>query len=227
MDCIAWLKDVHYAFKLSNSCYQMGTGHSQWKCVACFLSPGLQKESFECATAGLKGHSEVSVALTSPTWALPRPRVQLGTARALLQECWAPARPCPRLAVDCWSRTEPLSWFPGLTLAALVPSARGVSPALPALWSQPSGSRRPAASPRGTWVGPFFWPERQAASSHEDALGEGASSPRWSVSSLGRRSSRFLHVRLCWFGLGHRGWPVALRSVVVNPATCLHPDVCF
>lgn len=152
MDCIAWLKDVRYAFKLSNSCCQMGTDHSQWKCVAYFLSPGLQKESFECVTAGLKGHSEVSVALTSPTWALPRPRVQLSTARALLQECWAPAQPCSCLAMDCWSRMEPLSWFPGLTLAPtghLNPWDEP-SPTLPAVWSQPSGSRWPTAYPRGT-----------------------------------------------------------------------------
>lgn len=152
MDCIAWLNDVHYAFKLSNSCYQMGTDHSQWKCVAYFLSPGLQKESFECVTAGLKGHLEVSVALTSPTWVLLKPLVQLGTARALLQECWAPAQPCPCLAMDCWSRTEPLSWFPGLTLAPTghlnpwderCPASCGIP-------ADPLGSRWSAPSPRGT-----------------------------------------------------------------------------
>lgn len=44
MDYIAWLKDALYTFKLS--CYQMGTNHAQWEHVPCFLSSGLQKESF-------------------------------------------------------------------------------------------------------------------------------------------------------------------------------------
>jgi len=69
MDCIAWIKDARSAFNLSIPCYQTGTDHSQWKCVAPFLSPGPQKESFGCVIAGVKGlelpgprgHSEVSV----------------------------------------------------------------------------------------------------------------------------------------------------------------------
>lgn len=63
----------------------MGTDHSQWTCMAYFPSPGLQKEHFGCAIAGIKGlellrplgHSEVSMAPTSPTWVLPTHPLQV------------------------------------------------------------------------------------------------------------------------------------------------------
>lgn len=131
----------------------MGTDHSQWTCMAYFPSPGPQKERFGCAIAGIKGlelsrplgHSEVSMAPTSPTWVLPTPPLQV--------LCFSSAVPLPAHGPLIQTTTTQLISLLDLS-SALAPCTMGWVLPCQLCDPRPSGGSWPTRS----MIGKVKWP---------------------------------------------------------------------
>lgn len=152
--------------------YQMGTDHSQWKCVAYFLSPELQKESFGGSYSwgkragairalrtlrGLNGSDQPHLGPPQPKccgsaqpWALsPGLPVLLGLCcrSAGLQLICAPACPGHGLLIQT-PATQLISW-PDLG-STFLPCTMGWTLSCQRCCPCPLGSNWPACSTVGT-----------------------------------------------------------------------------